>query len=64
MLSVRKSPPEVFLTQLYSTVMKALSLILITALCFVTVGCSSGGTSTKLKNKLKPETHILFEGAY
>jgi hypothetical protein len=44
--------------------MKALLLILITALCFVTVGCSSGGTSTKLKNKLKSDTHILFEGAY
>ena len=47
-----------------STTMKALSLILITALCFASVGCSSNGTSTKLKNKLQPETHILFEGAY
>jgi hypothetical protein len=47
-----------------STTMKALSLILITALCFASVGCSSNGTSTKLKNKLQPDTHILFEGAY
>ena len=44
--------------------MKALSLILIATLCLATVGCSSGGTSTKLKNKLKADTHILFEGAY
>ena len=44
--------------------MKALSMILITTLCLATIGCAGGGTSTKLKNKLKADTHILFEGAY
>jgi hypothetical protein len=36
----------------------------IAAVCFASVGCSGSGTSTKLGNKVKSDTHILFEGAF
>ena len=44
--------------------LRILSLLVIAAVCFASVGCSSSGTSTKLGNKVKSDTHILFEGAF
>jgi hypothetical protein len=45
-------------------VLKHLSFLVLAAICFTSVGCSSAGSSTKLKSGVKPDTHILFEGAY